>query len=414
MNERETNPAGTPIANEWGSRGHVQTLVLMAATVLGIYLCYRLATPFLSALVWALALAVLFSPFQRWLESKLKRPGLAALIAVLVVALIVVVAATFVGQRLVHEAAKGAEIIKTKVESGEWRRALESHPRLAPVADWMERQNLPGTVKTVATWMTTTGSSFVKGSVVELIGLLVTFYLLFFFLRDRLAALQLVQSLSPLSEAEMDRVFDRVADTVFATVYGMLAVAAMQGLLGGLMFWWLGLPAPLLWGVVMALLAVVPVLGAYVVWIPAALFLVMQGEWGKALILSVWGGVVVGTIDNLLRPILVGKRLKLHSVLACMSVVGGLILFGPSGIILGPVILMITVVLLEIWRSRAAAEATARVESAELSRLENDGGPVAPDLGIPFPQQPKSSRVSPGDAVGGKHILCGTLTKLKS
>ena len=353
MNDPATNPTAAPVANDWGSRSHVQTLVLMGATAGGIYLCYRLATPFLPALVWALALAVLFSPFQQWLESKLNHPSLAAVVSVLVVGLIVVVAATFVGQRLGHEAAKGAEIIKTKVESGEWRHALEAHQRLAPLADWMERQNLPGTVKTVATWMTTTGSSFVKGSVVEGIGLLVTFYLLFFFLRDRQAALLLVRSLSPLSEAEMDRVFGRVTDAICATVYGTLAIAALQGLLGGLMFWWLGLPAPLLWGVVMALLAVVPVLGAYVVWIPAAFFLAMEGNWGEALVLTLWGMIVIGGINHLLRPILVGKRLKLHTVLACMSVVGGLMLFGPAGIILGPVVLTVTMALLEIWRDRA-------------------------------------------------------------
>jgi predicted PurR-regulated permease PerM len=102
----------------------------------------------------------------------------------------------------------------------------------------------------------------------------------------------------------------------------------------------------------MALLAVVPMVGAYVVWIPAALFLALEGSWGKSLILAVWGGVVVGTIDNLLRPVLVGNRLKLHTVLVCMSVVGGLMLFGPSGLILGPVILTVTTVLLETWRSR--------------------------------------------------------------
>jgi predicted PurR-regulated permease PerM len=391
MNEPETNPTAAPVVNDWGSRSHVQTLVLMGATAIGIYLCYRLATPFLPAIAWALALAVLFSPFQCWLESKLKRPSLAALVSVLVIGLVVFGLATFVGQRLVQEAAKGAEIIKTKVESGEWRDALEAHPRLVPMADWMERQNVPATVKTVVVWMTTTGASFIKGSMVELIGLFLTFYLLYFFLRDREEVLQLLRSLSPLATEEMDRMFNRVGDTIYATVYGTLAVAAVQGLLGGLMFWWLGLPTPLLWGVVMALLAVVPMLGAYMVWVPAALFLTMQGDWGKALILSVWGGVIVGTIDNLLRPILVGKRLKLHTVLACVSVVGGLILFGPSGIILGPVILTSTMVLLEIWRSRSAAESTARVELAELSRFENDGGPVAPDLAIPFPQQPKST-----------------------
>lgn len=132
------------------------------------------------------------------------------------------------------------------------------------------------------------------------------------------------------------------------------------------MFWWLGLPAPLLWGLVMGLLAVVPVLGAFVVWIPATLFLALEGSWGKALILTVWGGVVVAGIDNVLYPILIGNRLKLHTIPAFISVLGGLILFGPSGLILGPVALTITIMLLEIWRSRTTAEAVVRVEPEEL------------------------------------------------
>jgi predicted PurR-regulated permease PerM len=272
----------------------------------------------------------------------------------LVIGLIVVVPATFVGQRLVLQAAKGAELIETKVNSGEWRQALEAQPRLAPLADMIERQiDLPGTVKTLATWLSTTAGSIVKGSVFQVIDFCLTFYLLFFFLRDRHAALQSLRSLSPLSEEAMDRLFGRVGDTIYATIYGTLVVSCLQGLLGGLMFWWLGLSAPLLWGVVMALLAVVPVLGAFVVWIPAALFLALEGSWGKALILTLWGMIVVGTIDNLLRPVLVGNRLKLHTILAFMSVVGGLILFGPAGLILGPVALTVTTVLLETWPSRA-------------------------------------------------------------
>jgi predicted PurR-regulated permease PerM len=382
MNEHEANPTADPVANNGGSRSRGQALVLIVATALGIYLCYRLFLPFLPALAWALALAVLFSPFHRWLEPKLKHPSLAAAVSVLMVGLIVAVPAAFVGQRLILEAARGAEIIKTKVESGEWRRAIETQPRLAPLADWIERKlDLPGTVKTLATWLTTTAGSIAKGSVVQVIGFCLTFYLLFYFLRDRRAALQSMRSLSPLSEAEMDRLFGRVTDTIYATVYGTLAVSAVQGLLGGLMFWWLGLPAPLLWGVVMALLALVPVLGTFVVWIPAALFLALEGGWGKALILTLWGMIVVGTIDNLLRPILVGNRLKLHTVLAFMSVVGGLILFGPAGLILGPVALTVTMVLLEIWPTRTTAVARARVEPEELSRFENEGGPEAPEPG---------------------------------
>ena len=355
MKERETKPRVDPPANDWGSRSHVPTLVLIAATGIGFYVCYQLVLPFLSPLAWALALAVLFTPFHRWLESKLKRPGLTAALSILMVGLIVAVPATFVGQRLLMESARGAELIKTKVASGEWRRSLEAQPRLAPLADWVEQKiDLPGTVTALTTWLTTTAGSVVKGSVVQVIGFCLTFYLLFYFLRDRRAALQALRSLSPLSPAEMDRLFGRVADTIYATVSGTLAVSAVQGLLGGLMFWWLGLPAPLLWGVVMALLAVVPVLGAFVVWIPAALFLAADGSWEKALILIAWGVGVVGGIDNLLYPVLVGNRLQLHTVLAFISLVGGLILFGPAGLILGPVALTITTVLLEIWRQRSA------------------------------------------------------------
>ena len=104
------------------------------------------------------------------------------------------------------------------------------------------------------------------------------------------------------------------------------------------------------------LLAVVPVLGAFVIWIPAALFLVLEGSGGKALLLTLWGAIVIGGIDNLLYPMWVGKRLKIHTVLAFISIVGGLIIFGPSGLILGPVTFTVTRFLLEIWSSQNAAE----------------------------------------------------------
>lgn len=355
MNELKTNRLVEPVENGWGTRSHVQTLVLMLVTGIGIYFCYQIAAPFLAACAWALALAVLFTPLQCWLESKLKRPSLAAIVAVLFIGLMVVVPAIFVVQRLVVQAAKGAELIEAKANSGEWRRAIESQPGLAALAKIIvPKLDLPGNAKNLASWLSSTAASLVKGSVYQALGFCLTFYLLFFFLRDRRAALHSLRYMSPLSKAEMDRLFGRVGDTVYATIYGTLVVAALQGVLGGLMFAWLGLPAPLLWGVVMALLAVVPVLGAFVVWLPAAVFLAMDGSWGKSLILVIWGAMVVGTIDNLLRPILVGKRLKLHTVLAFISVVGGVLLFGPAGLILGPVVLTITTVLLEIWRNRIA------------------------------------------------------------
>ena len=356
----ELKPHSIPAehARDWGDRKHVHTLLLMAVTVVGLYLSYRLAVPFLPALTWALALAILFTPLHRRLESKIHSPNLAATLCVLLIAVIVVVPATFVADRIISEAVNGAETIRSMIESGEWRRKLEAHPRIAPVGDWIARElDLTGLANSVTSWLTNLGASFVQGSILQLIGIVLTFYLLFYFLRDRALGLKSLRALSPLSEADMTRLFVDVSDTVHATLYGTLVVAIVQGTLGGLMFWWLGLAAPLLWGTIMGLLAVIPVLGAFVIWIPAAIFLVLEGSGEKALLLTLWGAIVVGGIDNLLYPLLVGSRLKIHTVLAFISLVGGLIVFGAAGLILGPIIFTVTRLLLEIWRRNLAISA---------------------------------------------------------
>lgn len=356
MDERETKQTAALTASDWGSPLHVRALVLIVVTGAGVYFCYLLAKPFFPALAGALALAVLFAPLHRQLESHVKHPNLAATISILVIAIIVVVPATFVADRIIGEATEVATTMKTMVETGEWRRAFEDHPRIAPIAHWIAQYfDVPGLVRTASSWLTNIAASFVRGSILQLIGVVLTFYMLFYFLRDQGVALDSFRSLSPLSKAEMNRLFGEIFDTVHATVYGTFAVAAVQGVLGGLMFWWLGLPEPMLWGVVMGLLAVVPVLGAFVIWIPAAIFLALEGSGGKALLLTIWGAIVVGGIDNLLYPMLVGRRLKMHSIVAFVSIVGGLIVLGPSGLILGPVTFTVTRVLLEIWSRRNAA-----------------------------------------------------------
>jgi predicted PurR-regulated permease PerM len=352
MNERqEHETTSDPI--DWGPGSRIHALVLLMATIGGIYICYLLSVPFLSALTWALVLAVLFASAHQLIEARLRRPNLSATLSVLIVALIVVVPTTFVAERLIGEATKGAFVIQAQLEGGAWRRAIEAHPALAPVGQWLEQQiDLPAIFRNVVSWLTNTGASFVQGSIVQLLGVVLTFYLLFYFLRDRRLMLETVRSHSPLSLAEMDRLFGQIADTIHAIIYGTVVVACVQGTLGGLMFWWLRLPTPLLWGLVMGLLAIVPVLGAFVVWIPAAIFLALDGSWERALILVLWGGLVVSSIDNLLYPMLVGNRLKLHTVPAFISLVGGLTLFGPAGIILGPMAVTITIILLDVWRTR--------------------------------------------------------------
>ncbi|MGC2047130.1 MAG: AI-2E family transporter, partial [Gallionella sp.] len=230
MNELNTKENVSLDENDWGSRSHIHTLLLMAVTVAGIFLCYRLSAPFIPAFVGALALAVLFAPLQRRLESKVKHFNLAALICVLVAALIVVVPAMFVLQQTVVEATRGAESIKAMVESGEWRRSLDAHPLIAPLGNWIERQfDLPEMANNLTSWLTSTAASFVQLSLMHLIIVVLTFYVFFYFLRDRNKMLESIRSLSPLSEADMDRMFAGVSNTVHATLYGTFAVAIVQG-----------------------------------------------------------------------------------------------------------------------------------------------------------------------------------------
>jgi predicted PurR-regulated permease PerM len=342
-----------PAANDWGSRKHVQTLLLMVGTVTGIYICYLLSAPFLPAFTWALALAVLFAPLFRWLEKKTKHSNLTATICVLAAALVVVVPATYVASQILNEASNGASTIQNLSKSGEWRRILDAHPRLAPAVEWITQEfDLSGIINNALTWLSGTAASFIQNSVMQLISIVLTFYMFFYFIRDRIVILNTLKKLSPLSEPDMNRIFKEVSNTIHATVYGTFVVSIVQGTLGGLMFWWLDLPSPMLWGVVMAILAIVPVLGAFIIWIPAAVFLLLIGSEGKALLLTVWGAVVIGWIDNLLYPMLVGNRLKLHTILAFVSIVGGLIVFGPTGLILGPIMFTVTRILLEIWSTQ--------------------------------------------------------------
>ena len=357
MSELETKQPEASAEQDWGSRNHVQTLVLMLATILGVYLCYQLALPFLSVLVWALTLAVMFTPLQRWLESKLKHPNLAALTSILLIGSIVITPTLLIGEQLLTQVVKGSQLVETKLNSGEWRRMFEAQPQLAPIVTKIEQYiNFPDTIKTLNTKLGDAAGAIVKGSIFQLIGLILVFYMLFFLLRDRHWALKSITSLSPLTKAEMEKLFNQVGDTIHAIVYGTFAIAAVQGTLGGLMFWWLDLPAPFLWGLMMSFLAIVPMLGASIIWAPAALFLALEGNWNSAIILSIWGMLVVGTIDNLLRPAFVGNRLKLHTILIFISVIGGLIQFGPAGIILGPVTLAVTIALLEIWFKRNSVD----------------------------------------------------------
>ncbi|HET8995425.1 MAG TPA: AI-2E family transporter [Acetobacteraceae bacterium] len=335
------------------NQSQLRTLVVLAAAAVGFYFCFALARPFLSPLTMGLVLGLLLLPLHRRIERSLPWPSAAAFVSVAVAGVVIIVPGLFVAHQLGREAAIGAGYLEHLLRDTEWRDAAAGYPRIAEVVVWIEqRLNPAGMLADLASWLTSRSTLLLRGSVTQLINGILTFYLLFYVLRDRHQARRLLASISPLSDAETDELIQRFTDTVHATVFGTVVVAGVQGALGGLMFWWLGLPSPMLWALVMALLAVVPVLGTFVVWVPAAIFLALSGAWVKAVILVAWGGGLVATIDNLLYPILVGNRLRLHPVPTFIGMIGGMFLFGTSGLVLGPAIIAVTQALLNILRRR--------------------------------------------------------------
>lgn len=342
----------------WAERDFIpksspQYLGLWIGVLVVLYLCWLLVEPFLPALAWAFALSLIAHPFHRWLQTKLWSKNLSTTASVFLTCLVLVVPTIFLIAALVQEVAQGAKVIANPRVLSNLRDTLEHRAGLGPVLRWVDlRVDLPKEFAQAArgmmTWVYSLTSSIVTGSAWVTTQIVTMVVLLFYFLRDGKIILGKLRSILPWTEEETDRIFSQITNTIQVSLYGKLIVAAIQGSLGGLIFWWLSLPAPAFWGFVMALLSVLPVLGAFVIWLPAALILILQGLWVRALVLTAWGILIVHPIDNFLGPVLVGNRLQIHTLLIFFSVLGGMAAFGASGVVLGPVIMAIAVALFEV------------------------------------------------------------------
>jgi predicted PurR-regulated permease PerM len=341
----------------WLTRERGQALAFVALSGVIAWLSWVVIHPMVGPLTWGLALAVLAMPLHRWLARRLKRDALAAGLTTLLVAVVLAVPAGFATREVAQEAAGAAAKVQKAVKDKSWREVVDRNPGLKSVTDLLgnvldPQEQLDKLSERVPAAL----YKIFSGALGLAAGVAIAHLLLFFFLCDRTRMLSGMRRLLPLATEEADGLFKCVADTIHAVLYGTLAVALVQGAMGALMFWWLDLPAPILWGCAMAALAIVPVIGTALIWGPAAIFLLMQGDPGKALILVAWGGIVIGLVDNLLQPYIVKDRMHIHFVPVFLSMLGGLYAFGASGVILGPVLLSVAVALINIARQRTGAE----------------------------------------------------------
>jgi predicted PurR-regulated permease PerM len=338
-------------------------MVIFVALAVSVYLSWLLIRPFLWVLTWAVVMTVLFYPVQEQLRKWISSPGWSAVLSTLLVIVTVLVPTAMVARSVAGEAqtiakeapARVSELLKpSNAVTGSTVRWIERYQSLDSFRD-------PNWLESVAKeWSGTERGRplrLVGGVVGIAVQLALIIFTMFYLFKDSRVIRTRLYELVPVENRRIRDFFDRTRDVIIACAYGTLLVSVVQGTLGGLAFWVLGLPSPILWGVVMVLASIIPTLGAFIVWVPAAIYLATTGHTGQALALTIWGTVVIGLADNLLRPILIGNRTRMHELLVFFGVLGGLDLFGVLGLFIGPVIFAITLSLVETLREVGAPAA---------------------------------------------------------
>ena len=305
--------------------------------------------PVIGAVLWAVFIAIVFAPVHERLLVRLnRRPTLAALLTLTLIVVIVILPLALLGASVVQE----ASVVYQKARSGEIQVSQYFQNAYAALPGWIVALlqrfglgDLAGLQARLTALLTQSGQLITTqllgvGQVTLdfIVSFFVMLYVLFFLLRDGVTLSQRIGKAVPLQEHHTRRLFDQFVIVVRATVKGNIVVALIQGALGGAAFWVLGLPGALLWAALMAILSLLPAVGAALVWGPVALYYLATGALVPAIGLTVWGVLVIGLVDNILRPLLVGKDTRMPDYLVLVTTIGGIAVFGLNGFVIGPVI----------------------------------------------------------------------------
>lgn len=353
-----TNISGGQLDSATAAKSSWRVVVLFLLTLGVTVICGALFFPFLSPIIWAIALTVATRAPYDWLLRHTRNPTLTATLGVLLVIALILVPAFFLAQSLGHRLMDLFSLVQGGSAQKWFQDTLDKHPRLQRlIEELLGTVDLQAVAQSTAKFLAARLRDLLTGSATLIMQVVFMLFALFFLFRDREDAVRALRSLIPLNGHQTEMLLRRLTDVLTATLQGRVIIAVLQGSLGGLMFWLLGVPEVFIWTVIMILLAMIPFVGTLPVWMPAAVYLGLSDHWIKALILFCWGVFVIGTADNLLYPALVGSKLQLHTAPLFFAVLGGLALFGASGIVLGPLILAGFLALVRIWKDQDRAQA---------------------------------------------------------
>lgn len=320
-------------------------------TVTGAF--FTIMKPFFYPLFWAAILASIFYPSYKWLNSKLKVPDLSSALIMVLIFTIIVLPMVGIGTLVVKEALslystaadKSGEINQNLQETLNW---VKQNPYTAQlnIDQTFLTQKVVEIYQSITSFLLESAKTITQNSVVFMVMFFIMFYALFFFVRDGEKFLKQLMHLCPLGDRYEKILYNKFTSTVRATIKGSLIVGLIQGALGWAMFALAGIQGSVIWGLMMVLLATIPGIGCYFIWLPAAIVMLLTGHITAGIGMILFGTLVIGTIDNFIRPILVGKDSELHPLLVLFATLGGIVTFGISGFIIGPVIASL---LLSFW-----------------------------------------------------------------
>lgn len=338
------------------------TAFFFALLLLLLYLAILIISPFLKAITWAAILAVIVYPAYAWLLKLLRgRATLTALIVTVLITLLILFPAFRMIGFLSQEAVELAKAVRALASGEEVMLATDKSWVKDLLRFWdvlsLRLASFGIDLKKVAVQGAQAGSSLVVAQAREIaqdvfvfgVNFVISLFAFFFLLRDGKELCDKMRAILPMDPKHQELLFDNIVNSVSAVIHGTLVTALVQGLLAGLGYWLLGVPFALLLGFATGFAALFPIGGSALVWLPASLYLFFQGAYVQGTILLVWGVGIVGAADNILKPLFIGSRLRLPTLFLFFGILGGLSLFGPLGVILGPVLLALLAALLDLY-----------------------------------------------------------------
>jgi predicted PurR-regulated permease PerM len=344
-------------------REHIFFIFILFLTFLSIYLLYLILAPFLSSIIWAILLAMVFYPLFQKLERLLtKKAVLSALLMTLLVLIVIILPFSLLMASLAGEAVDLYHQVEEMIKTGQLQTYVERMKDI-PVFKWIlaglgqhvdfsQANPLPLLLKNlsqISTFIFNQTTTLLKGFSSFVAGFFFTLLALYYLFKDGSSLFARLKEIVPLPSKQRDLLIQRFKDMIYATIYGGLLIAMIQGLLGGLSFWVLGLPWPIFWGTAMALLSFIPIGGTALIWVPAAIILLIEGAVLKGLLLLGLGVFVISMVDNLLRPFFISTRTNIHPLLLFFAVLGGVQAFGLIGFVAGPLVATLFLTLIEIY-----------------------------------------------------------------